>query len=108
MGIKIVQMNKGPSEFFNKIPHIKTVILLQKPDILVINEANLSIYDNISQHQFPGFKMEIDQLGKISKRSRTVILVKENVSYKRCMNLESKMNSVIWLHIVDKNKSKFY
>lgn len=82
MGIKIVQINKGQSEFINKIPHIKTIILLHKPDILVINEANLSIYDNMSQYQFPGFYMEKDQLGYISKCVRTVLLIKESINYK--------------------------
>ena len=52
-------------------------------DIITINEANLNL-NNISKNAFPGYIMEIDQLGPISKHALTVVLVKENISYKRC------------------------
>ena len=73
--LKIIQMNKGNSEFHNSIQNIKITIETNKPHIIIINESNLSAYDDISQHSFPNYKLERDQLGPISKRSRTVVLI---------------------------------
>ena len=108
MGIKLIQINKGQSDFYSKIPHIQTIIEIYKPDIMIINEANLNINDTISQHKFPGFILEKDQLQKTSKRLRTVILIRDNINYKRCKTLESSDNSIVWLKVKPKNSTNFY
>ena len=95
----IIQINKGKSEFQNNIQNIKILLEDKKPHVLMINESNLSVYDNISKHSFPNYNFEKDQLGPISKQSRTVVLVHETVRYKRLKNIEPKFNSVIWLKI---------
>ena len=92
MGIKFVQINKGQSGFYNKIGDIKTIIVIHKPDVLIINEANMNVKDDMSKYQFQGYILEVDQLASISKRIRTVVLIKDNITYKRCKNFETINN----------------
>ena len=61
--LNIIQINKGNSIFYNRITQIKLVIQNHKADIVVINEANISVDDQISQFRFDGFTMEKDNLG---------------------------------------------
>ena len=35
--IKIIQVNKGNSKFYNRIPQIKQIIEIQKPQLIIIN-----------------------------------------------------------------------
>ena len=82
--IKIIQCNKGNSEFFNRIAQLKLIIEEQKPQILVINEANLRKEDKISEFKFDNYTMEKDGLAIKSGKHRTVMLIHHDINYTRC------------------------
>ena len=80
-GIKMVHVNKGNSNFENKIDDIKVVLDNLKPHILSIQEAN---YDFSLGQTFSGYNIEYNILtNKSNCRSRTIVMIDKGLNYKR-------------------------
>ena len=47
--IKFLQVNKGNSEFHNKIDQLKLLIEKHRPAVMIINELNLDANDRVSR-----------------------------------------------------------
>ena len=75
--IKIMCINKGNYQLNNKIDQLNHLILTHKPDIFSVNKLNLDSSDSVSAHQFPGYKMEIDNLYETDGCAHTGVLVKK-------------------------------
>ena len=58
----IINWNKGNSNYFNKKDTIEYILQQQKPDIMTVQEINITKDDDINMIQIPGYKIEIDQL----------------------------------------------
>ena len=102
---KMAHINKGNSNFLNKYDDIARMLDFFKPHLLSIQEANYSIETNV---RFRGYNLEYNQLTKTYKTARTVLLIREDISYERCSNFEDEYISSIWVQIfMSKNKS-FY
>ena len=54
--IKIIQINKGNSQFMNRVDQINHMISQHKPQIVIINKLNIENGDIISRNQFDNFK----------------------------------------------------
>ena len=54
-GVKLSHLNKGNSQFPNKINQLQNFIQNHNPDVLSISEANLKCDDVISVNQFPDY-----------------------------------------------------
>ena len=106
--INIIQLNKANGNFSNRVIQIDDAIQEYKADVIIVNEANLARDDYISQYRFNDFVMEKDNLAEKAGVHRTIVLVRNSINYKRCKNLESESNSVIWLKITIDSKDKFY
>ena len=101
--LKIIQINKGNSPLSAKVPHIINLLNHYNPNVMIINELNLSIHDSII---FPGYNFEFDQLHNTHGTARTGILIKENIIYKRRKDLESPKLSTVWIQLNFGNKNK--
>ena len=53
----------------------------------------------ITPQQFPGYKLENDTLNKIDGWSRTGILIRNNISYKRRHDLEYPGLATVWIQV---------
>ena len=62
--IKLIQLNKGDSNFENIIYQFKFIIKQQNPQIIVLNELNMKSTDMCLKSQFPNFRFEMDKLDK--------------------------------------------
>ena len=83
-----MQFNKGNSDFDNRIPHIEIILKKYNPHILVVNEANVEAGDITSNNAFPNYTMECNNLSATNTKSRTIMLIKRNINYKRQRDLE--------------------
>ena len=66
------------------------------PDIFSIVEANYLIGSNFS---FKDYNLEYSRIHPLSNISRTVLLIRDNISYIRRYDLESPLISSIWVEI---------
>ena len=96
--IKAVQINKGNSNFRTKKNLIQNLVNVEKPDVLVISEANFES-DNKTMHiDFKGYNVESKFLGD-SKLARIIVMINSNLTYERLYRYETKDNSMIVLKI---------
>ena len=79
----MINWNKGNSLFINKKDEIEFLLRKYKPDIMAIQELNISIQDDLNVLQFPGYKFELDQLLTKNGRARAGTLIKETINYER-------------------------
>ena len=95
----ILNWNKGNSHFSNKKDTIEHILQVEKPDIFTIQELNILESDDINKMQFPGYKLEIDQLILSHGRARAGIIIKETINYTRLNEIETKGEPVIWIEL---------
>ena len=87
-GINLVHVNKGNSNFENKVDDIYLLLDTFKPHILSIQEAN---YDYSIGQTFKGYNIEYNCLTNKSKcRSRTMIMIDKGLNYKRRKEFENE------------------
>ena len=104
--MKFMHWNKGSAHFFNKTNDIKNVINLNKPDVLNLAEANLSINDIKVSKTSCDYNLEVTKMAEKTGMSRSVLLIKKSIVYKRRLDLEDVITSTIWIEIlVPKSKS---
>ena len=101
----MVHVNKGNSNFENRIDDIYIVLDKLQPHILSIQEAN---YDPNCNINISGYDIEYKLLSPKTSRARTMVLIKKGINYKRCKQYENDHISSVWLEILlSKNKSFF-
>ena len=66
------------------------------PDYLSLCEANFDIHCNV---KFPGYNIEYNRLHISNTVSRSLVLIKNSISYTRRYDLENPYISSIWLNI---------
>ena len=96
---KFLLLNKNNADLKNRIDQINHVLETKKPDFFVLNEAQLHKHDTTTRYQFPGYCMENDNLNITDGWSRTAILVKNSIKYKRQKDLEIKGIATVWLQV---------
>ena len=97
--ITIINWNKGNTKYTNKKDSIEYVLQQQNPDIMTIQELNVTEDMDINLIQVPGYKLELDQLFEKFGRARSGIFIKETIRYERLKNLEAEDEPVIWIQI---------
>ncbi len=93
--------NKGNSTFKNKRDDILVTIERYKPDIFAIQEAN---FDIINDRGFENYTIESSSLCRGYNISRTILLIKKGVAYKRRKDLENGYISSVWVQITISKK----
>ena len=98
--IKIMQYNKGNSNFSNHTHFFQNILEAHQPHIMCVSEANFKRKDREHYfNDFLGYKIETNlQYEKIGV-SRNCILIREGLKYKRRMDLEDETNCDIWIEI---------
>ena len=97
--IKIIQVNKGDSDFSSRSEQINELIVKYRPQIIVINELNSKSTDTITRNQFENYKLETDNLDIIDQMSRTGILLHKDIHYSRRKDLETMGISSVWVQL---------
>ena len=95
----IININKGDSGLQNRVPQILHLLDKYKPTLMCINELNLRKNDDITPGMFPNYKLEYDNLRVTDDRSRTGILVHNDVKYHRRRDLETKGLATVWIQV---------
>ena len=91
-----MHFNKGNSYFKTKINDIYLIIDKFSPDFLSLSEAN---YDVNSNTKIPGYGIESNHLNINNYIARSIVIIKESLSYTRCYEFENINISSIWLKI---------
>ena len=97
--LKIIQFNKGDSCLNNRTDQITDILEQHNPHIAIINELNNDKNDSVTRHSFQNYTLETDNLEIYDKKSRTGILIKNNIHYKRRIDLETPGTSTLWIQL---------
>ena len=60
--IKMINWNKGNAKLFSIKDSIEFILQNHIPDIMTVQEINITIEDDINMCQIPGYKLELDML----------------------------------------------
>ena len=74
---------------------------------MTLTELQKHKNDSTTPNQFPGYILEFDDLCKTDDWSRTGVLIKKNIKYKRRRDLETKNTSTVWLQIGHHGSKQF-
>ena len=83
----------------NRKNSIEFILSNYKPDIITLQELNITEDDDLNLCQIAGYKLEVDQLLQQNGRARAGIYIKDSINYERMKELEVKDEPVIWLKI---------
>ena len=98
-GYKLLHWNKERAHFHNSVHILEGVLDEYRPDIFSMCEANVITNKiNYSDH-FHNYKIETTKMSKITGCSRTAILIRDTIKYKRRYDLEDEITSNIWVEI---------
>ena len=76
-----------------------------KPDIFTIHEANFDIYND---RGFNNYKIEANTLIRGNSLARTIVLIRNDIAYKRRYDLENELISSVWVQIIINKKVSMF
>ena len=102
---KILQLNKGNSDFDSKQDQINFIIKEEKADIVFISEANNKHTDPSKMYSmkktFKNYKIEESQQ-KDNDKSRCIMLINKKLYYER-LSVDNSKNPIITIKLKLKN-----
>ena len=93
--MKFLVLNKNDADLKYRIDHINSILDKNKPHFMTLTELQKHKSDTLTQYQFPGYVLEYDDLDKTDGWSRTGVLIRKNIKYKRRRDLETKGTSTV-------------
>merc|ERR1712240_613959 len=104
--IKRVQWNKGKANFINKTNELDSILSKHKPNIISICEANINKNNNTEiNNRYKDYRIEHTKMSINTNLSSDVIMIKEDLIYKRRTDLEDIETSTVWIELkTPKNK----
>ena len=81
--IEFGHINKGPSNFTNKVNCVQNLINKHYPDVLSIVEANIKKSDLFSPCEFPNYRIEYCLMSDQIDIATNILLFRDNITYKR-------------------------
>ena len=104
--LKLLHWNKGKAHFQNKINDIDNILSNHKPHIISLCEANIERKTNNDTYtNYMDYRIEHTKMSLKTNQSRNVIMIKDDIIYKRREDLEDKTTSTIWIEMkLPKNK----
>ena len=105
--LKIAQINKGNSNFTTKLTNILSLIDKEKPDILMVSEANMEEDHPCVRNHLKGYNVEIKLLGEM-KVARMIVLIKADITYERIREYENNTNAMITLKIKNSARNSIF
>ena len=105
--LKILQINKGSSNFSTKKNDIDILLSDHSPDFLAISEANILKSDKNLHKHYPDYDILLNKTSETHDLSRNVVLIKSNIPYKRRLDLEDDITCTIWVEVKPKKTKSF-
>ena len=106
--IKTLIVNKGSSNYSTNKNVLINLVETEKPDIMIVSEANLEIDNKTLDIDFKNHKVESKYLGN-SDLARIMVLVHKSITYERMTKLETEDNAMIVLRVkTATNKYVYY
>ena len=104
--IKIMQWNKGKANFTNKTNDLDSILQRHKPNLISMCEANINRNINtIINNKYKDYNIEHTKMSINTNQSRNIMMIKEDIIYKRRTDLEDETTSTIWIELkLPKNK----
>ena len=106
--LNIIQLNTSNSDWDTKKHKLITTITNLDADITIVSESNAEISNNekmeTRKNMFSNYSLE-DKVIHNQNKARMTIIVKKEIPYKRCPELQSNNNSTIVIK-VNESKSK--
>jgi len=97
--LKIMQINKGNSDFINSMEGIQNIISEHSPHIICMSEANIKLKKQTNVDYFKGYTIITNlQYNRIGI-SRNCIIIRDEIKYSRRLDLENDTTCEIWLQI---------
>ena len=98
--IKMVQWNKGKANFINKTNELDSILSKHRPNIISICEANINKNNNTeTNNRYKDYRIEHTKMSINTNLSRNVIMIKEDLIYKRRTDLEDTETSTVWIEL---------
>ena len=108
--IKLFHLNKSSSNILSKLTLIQDLIDREKPLVCSLNESNCVMTDPKQVNPIAGYTMEHKLLkynNITTTKARTSMAIKTGTEYVRMLELETDLNSIIWIKVSFKNKDPF-
>ena len=106
--LKVYHWNKGNGWWESKINEIESLLLIKKPDLLFISEANMRMSISEDQKSLAGYTTihprTVEKLGC----SRLILLIREEVEFQLQRNLMSDLEASIWVKVTIKGRRSLY
>merc|ERR1712240_896013 len=104
--IKLAQWNKGKANFSNKTNDLDSILQRHKPNIISICEANINRNNNTEiNNRYKDFNIKNTKMSINTNQSRNIMMIKEDLIYKRRADLEDAETSTVWIELkIPRNK----
>ena len=94
--VKIIQVNTSNSNWETKRLELLSTLEQNNADICIVSEANADVNNDIKvnarNNLFKNYKIELKTVNNQNK-ARVAVIIKKEIPYTRCIDLESKENS---------------
>ena len=111
--LSIIQYNKGSSYMENVLVPLEDFMQTHRPSITMLSEANFDFNErlDINERYYPWlsqYAMEGSKFVGNLKRSRVMSLIRKDLQYKRCHDLEPDGLSSVFLELSISKHKKIY
>ena len=109
--LNIVQLNTSNSDWDTKKHELISTITNLDADITIVSESNAETSNaekmETRNNMFANYCLE-DKVIQNQSKARVTIIVKKEIPYKRCPELESSNNSTIVIKVDESRNKKVY
>ena len=105
--IKLLHLNKGNSNILTKLTLIQDLVNCEKPSVISLNESNVELSQTKQTEPIKDNKFEHKQINfnnHICSKARTSVGIHNKLAYERMYNLETGVNSIIWIKLILKKQ----
>ena len=109
--LNIIQLNTSNSDWDTKKYELITTITNLDADITIVSESNAEINNNEKMEtrntMFSNYNLE-DKVINNQNKARVSLIIKKEIPYKRCTELESNNNSTIIIKVKEAKSKNMY
>ena len=98
---------KGNSNILTKLTLIQDLVNCEKPSVISLNESNVELSQTKQTEPIKDYKFEHKQINfnnHICSKARTSVGIHNKLAYERMYNLETGVNSIIWIKLILKKQ----
>merc|ERR1712240_956986 len=104
--IKLLHWNKGKANFTNKTNDLDSILQRHKPSLISMCETNINTNTNTAiNNKYSEYNIKHTKMSINTNQSRNIMMIKEDLIYKRQTDLEDEQTSTVWIELkLPKNK----